>query len=456
MKIIKLKAANIKKIQAIEIDTHGNNVILSGPNGSGKTSTMDAIWGALQYASANKQIKEPIREGQDSAIAVVELDDYIVTRKWSEGGSTITVTDREGNKQSSPQTILDNIIGNLSFDPLEFSKMSSKSQSGILVELTGITEQTRPLEKRYKQLFDERTGLNRVIKDLIAQGKKLTKPADTCPDQEVSVSELNANLEAYRGYEDIIKKHNERIILTQNIMAQTAKDISMLEDQIASLESQLNQVKTSNTAAAAKLSMLRSEPMPIWTGDGPVEIREKILSAEIVNKQVRDKKQFLATKAEYDAKIAEKSDLEIEMHGIEVQRRELIYSAQYPLEGLALNPEDLTVTFKGRPWTDLSSGEKLKISTAMAMSLNPTLKVIFLRDASLLDRDSLAMIYELAAEKDYQVWAEIVESTDPTALQFIDGVIQGQDPAQIQMPSSTPAKRAEPKKFFEEVEDNPF
>jgi len=65
-------------------------------------------------------------------------------------------------------------------------------------------------------------------------------------------------------------------------------------------------------------------------------------------------------------------------------------------------------------------------------------------------------LMNMAADKGYQVWAEIVESTDPTALQFVDGVIEGQDPDSIEMPSAAPVRRAEPRQFLEEVEDNPF
>ena len=47
MKIVSLQAENIKKLVAVEIKPDGNMVQITGKNGHGKTSVLDAIWWAL-------------------------------------------------------------------------------------------------------------------------------------------------------------------------------------------------------------------------------------------------------------------------------------------------------------------------------------------------------------------------------------------------------------------------
>ena len=65
------------------------------------------------------------------------------------------------------------------------------------------------------------------------------------------------------------------------------------------------------------------------------------------------------------------------------------------------------VTYNNVPFDQCSSSEQLRVSLAMGLALNPKLKVILIRDGSLLDgqrhapccldKDNLKMIAEMAA-----------------------------------------------------------
>lgn len=50
MKIVKLTAENIKRLKAVEITPTGALVEVTGKNGQGKSSVLDAIWWALAGA----------------------------------------------------------------------------------------------------------------------------------------------------------------------------------------------------------------------------------------------------------------------------------------------------------------------------------------------------------------------------------------------------------------------
>ena len=47
MKIIRLKAENVKRLHAVEITPEGEVVVVAGKNGAGKSSVLDAITYAL-------------------------------------------------------------------------------------------------------------------------------------------------------------------------------------------------------------------------------------------------------------------------------------------------------------------------------------------------------------------------------------------------------------------------
>src|SRR3990172_5003945 len=127
MKIIRLKAENIKKLVAVEITPAGNVVRITGKNAAGKTSVLDSIFWAL---GGQQNISEqPIRKGEKRASIEVDLGDIVVKRTFTEGGGTaLTIENKDGLRFKSPQTMLDGLIGRLTFDPLEFMRQEPRKQ----------------------------------------------------------------------------------------------------------------------------------------------------------------------------------------------------------------------------------------------------------------------------------------------------------------------------------------
>lgn len=58
------------------------------------------------------------------------------------------------------------------------------------------------------------------------------------------------------------------------------------------------------------------------------------------------------------------------------------------------------------------------------MALNPKLRVIFVRDGSLLDKEGVKAILEMAAAKDYQVWMEYTKDEKGMGIYIEDGEIK--------------------------------
>src|SRR5688572_11238296 len=185
MKIINLKAENIKKLVAVDITPTGSVVKITGRNGQGKTSVLDAVWWAL--GGTDNIQAQPIRQGEKKARVELDLGDMIVTRTFTESGTSLTITNKEGLKFPSPQTTLDNLLGRLTFDPLEFMSMDPKKQLETLQQLTGVD--LSDLDKKRQDLFDQRTTINRDAKSLKSRFDAVVVPPGA-PDQETSSSEL--------------------------------------------------------------------------------------------------------------------------------------------------------------------------------------------------------------------------------------------------------------------------
>jgi hypothetical protein len=93
-----------------------------------------------------------------------------------------------------------------------------------------------------------------------------------------------------------------------------------------------------------------------------------------------------------------------------------------PIKGLSINDDG--VIYNSIPFNQISSAEQLKVSLSIAMSMNPTLRVIRIMDGSLLDDDNLKLISEMAKDNDYQIWIEKVDSSGKVGFYIEDGSIK--------------------------------
>ena len=219
MKILKLEAENIKKLKVVEITPAGNIVEITGPNGSGKSSVLDSIFYAL--AGAKDIPTQPIRRGQLKAHVKLELGEITVIRKFSKDtGTSLVAEAKNGARFPTPQRLLDEMLGKLTFDPLEFSRMDPKKQLDQLRSMVKIDLDLDKLDADNASDFEKRTDLNREIKTLDARGFGFTFPDDT-PDDEIDVSKLAQELEAAGQKNTTIQmKTAEKMTLEKSVEAE--------------------------------------------------------------------------------------------------------------------------------------------------------------------------------------------------------------------------------------------
>lgn len=183
--ILKLTSENCKRLSVVEITPQGNLVVIGGQNGAGKSSVLDSIEFAL---GGDPSARMPVRRGEEKARIVVDLGDIVVRRTFTAaGGTSLVVTDADGKKQSTPQAILDKLVGRLTFDPLAFAREKPKSQAEILRGLVGLDFTAHDAE--HDKLFNDRTAVNREAKSLEARIDGIPKH-EGVPDKEESTADI--------------------------------------------------------------------------------------------------------------------------------------------------------------------------------------------------------------------------------------------------------------------------
>lgn len=188
--ILSLVAENVKKLKVVRIQPAGPVVVVGGNNAQGKTSVLDSIAAAmLGKKSMDEQF---LREGQKKGYIEIKLTDIIIRRTFNDnGGGTLTVSDNNGKKYGSPQELLNSVVGKISFDPLDFSRLKSSEQIEIIKNITGVNFDV--LDSQRKLIFEDRTLVNREIKTLEGKLSGLKFNNDV-PEKKLSLVELNKKL----------------------------------------------------------------------------------------------------------------------------------------------------------------------------------------------------------------------------------------------------------------------
>lgn len=392
MKIIKLTAENVKALKAVEIEPSGNVVVITGENGAGKSSILDSIEYALYGGRSLPE--RPIRSGQQSARIELDLGTIIVERSFTKKGSYLTIRGEDDTKVTSPQKFLDDIVGEISLDPYAFSnEPDPKKQRKILLDLLGVDLDANATA--IAELREERRIIN---KDIQANKGTLASfaepPADMeIPEEEISVVEL-ANKRAEATVE------NTRLQSHIDGASQTRKHIDQLQATLAEHEAYIK------THTLIEID----------------EIAQKMASAEKVNVFVRQNKSKANVKKRLKDAQAEYKKKGADMELLEQGKAELLRDAKMPVKGLSV--DDDGVMFNGIPMAQIASSEKLKVGVAVAMALNPELRVLHIKDGSLLDEANMQVIADMVKEKDYQVWVERVSDKGAAAIVVEDGSVK--------------------------------
>lgn len=407
MKILKLQAENVKRLSAVTIEPDGAIVTIKGRNGQGKSSCLDAIMFAL--AGKDSHPPEVIRRGADKAAVVLDLGELVVERRWTANDrSSITVKGRDGAKLGSPQAVLDKLVGALSFDPLAFLREPAKHQVETVRKLVGLDFTAHDLKR--DQLYNERTLVNREVTALRAAVE--TAPVIDAPAEPVNLADLLA--EQQRLLEQ--KAENDRKRQAYREAGQrwevADREARAAKKRVAELEEQLKDARGRAAAADETLQdAVDAGKAARAACDAIVEpdlgaIQARLSDVQRINAAV-SAAQLVREKAEQlKAKSAEAQKFTEQIEALDAEKAKKLAEAPFPVKGLGFTADGLT--FNGLPLEQASSAERLRVSVAMAAASNPKLRVILVRDGSLLDADSLSVLGRLAEEHDLQVWLEMV------------------------------------------------
>lgn len=418
MRIVQMEAENVKRLKAVRITPHGAVIPITGRNAQGKTSVLDAI--AMALGGEKLIPSRPVRDGAQTARVRVDLGEneaeLVVERRWSGGKSTLSVRSPDGARFPGAQGKLNDLVGALTFDPLAFTRQDARRQAEMLRTLAGLD--FREHDAKRARAYELRRDTERDRKALEAQAAGIQVPDGATPER-VDVAALVEEMHSARAANDARERKAHQI-------ESCTSAIRLLEQRIDDLQKQLETACNDLEAAIEKRRRIVDEhnAMPVVAID---PLRDRLASAEKINAAADAWQRRAELEAKADAKARQVEDLTEQIDAMDAARVAAIEAAPLPIPGLGLSDDG--VTYRGVPFDQCSSAEQLTISIAMGFALNPRLRVMLIRDGSLLDAESMAVLERMASEHDAQVWIEVVSNGDGRGIVIEDGEVVGEEVA---------------------------
>lgn len=484
--LLHIRTQNIKAVRLVDITLNQPLTLIGGDNGVGKSSFLDSYKWCLK-GKASIQM-DPIHHGEQEGSVTCDFGEgaevkMSVRRTIQRVGDSdyTTGVDIEIPGHVTPtkvQWFLDQLAGEMSFDPMKFDEVDDATRFDILQKFVSGFDFKANAKSR-KEAFDQRTVVNRdqkreqaaadsittgpvppceVIDEqaltvaLREAGEKNTERATRAASRErasAKITELRAS--AAQLPDLIAAAHAKRVTdhdLVENAGRARMLDIRMqikaLEERLIHEESDLRdalqtmeegkladaeyltekaaaQIKEAD-ALADRLTALGPLPDPVDATAISAQLDEARTANARHNawKLSRDKK--LAYQAEADRLEKESDELTHVIDDLDAAKLKAIEQAALPVTGLGFG--DGYVTLDKVPWEQASTAQRIDASTAIAMALNPKLKVILIHNGSNLGSKMKERIRQRAIEKGYRVLMEVVDDTGGTHVVIEDGVVK--------------------------------
>ena len=472
MKTTKIKIRNLFGITETELD--GRSVELTGANGVGKTSVIDAF----RYALTNKSDRNIIvRKGEKEGEILIETDTGLtIDRKKRTEQTDYKSVKENGKEVMAPENFLRQLFTPLQLDPVAFTQMDERAKNRAILDLIefdwdmnyirekfgeipswvnydqNILEVLSDMQSENGQWFRERQDVNRDIRNKQAFIEDIAKdiPANYQADKWESY-DLGA---AYKKLEQI-KEHNSRIerarlfrssydsklrkLEADRMIAVSAEEKAISAER-ETLLSDIERMKAQITACEEKLSGLSgklddkkalaesrfNEEKAKLDADMSVadeymdkslidctELQSEVGNAEEMKRHLNEYRRMKTMQDELEQLRLKSDEFTRKIELARTLPGEILETARIPIEGFTV--ENGIPLIHGLPVANLSEGEQLSLCVDVAISKPNGLQVILIDGTEKLSSENREKLYSKCHEKGIQFIA--TRTTDSSEME---------------------------------------
>lgn len=430
MKITKISILNFLGISSFKTSKLGKMNRVTGGNGTGKSSVLKAITEAFKSSGVKPNI---IKLGTDRAEILIELDDRVLIERRITPTANHPKVVVDGQPLSAPQKYLNDLIGQFTFNPVEFFLAKPKERRQILlssiplsfdraalVEMLGDLPVPVDLE-RFDYSGHGLEVLERIQKDIYErrheQNLEVTRLMKSLEQDKLDIPDTFDG-ERYKDF-DIQDKINE-LTAAKAVISQHEQDIVQLER----LRARSVQINTEIERLEAEIKRLQTEQAGVR--DEGKELAQKVESFEMPETETLE-----ADINDYNQsqKLVLKFE-EIERKKIEIVSSTLVHTAldefyktlvthvprqllskvQLPVDNLEIKGDEILIG--GISIDTLATSKQWDFCVSVAESLAGDLEIICCDGLESLDKHNRVAFEARATKTKFQYFITIVTEGD--------------------------------------------
>ena len=472
MKTTRIKIRNLFGITETELD--GRSVELTGGNGVGKTSVIDALRYALTNSSDRNII---VKQGETEGEILIETDTGLsINRKKRTEKSDYKSVKENGREIMGPENFLKQLFTPLQLDPVAFTLMDEKSKNRAILDLIefdwdlnyinekfgevpswvnyeqNILEVLSDMQSENGEWFKERQNVNRDIRNKQAFIEDIAKDipdnyqAEKWESYDLGgaykkleqMKEINSRIERaklFRGsYDSKLRKleADKMIDISSAEKAISAERESLLadiermkaqiqanEEKLAGLAGTLEDKKalaeTRFEAAKTKLDADMSIADE-YIDKQPIdctELQNEVNNAEEMRRHLNEYQRMKAMQGELEQLKARSDEYTRKIELARSLPGVILETAKLPIEGLTV--EGGIPLIHGLPVANLSEGEQLSLCVDVAISKPNGLQIILIDGTEKLSSENREKLYSKCRDKGIQFIA--TRTTDSTEME---------------------------------------
>ncbi len=475
MNITKIKIKNLYGIKEYEAD--GRSVELSGKNGTGKSSVLDAI----KYALTNKSNREYIvHNGETEGEIIVETDTGIsIDRKARTNKTDYKSVKRNGLEVGSPEAFLRELFTPLQLNPIEFMNMDKKQQNAIILDMIeypwdmskikewfgeipawvsydqNILSVLNDIQAENGDYYQNRRNIDRDIRNSKAFVEEIAAsiPAgyDVGKWEQASAGDIYRQIERIQKENQTIEKAkmlrdsrenkirkfdaDREIEITaldreiSNRAVQIDKTIADLNEQIRAYQAEKEQLATKKQDKLEVIEQTYRANVAQYDAEiaGYVEymdkqpqdvtkLQEQAQEIEKMQSHINEYKRMIRLQNEIKEMQAESQQLTDKIEKARTLPGEILANCTIPITGLTV--ENGIPLINGLPVSNLSEGEKLDLCIDVALQNPNGLNIILIDGVEKLATDLREKLYQKCKEKGLQFIA--TRTTDDEYITSIE------------------------------------
>jgi exonuclease SbcC len=476
MKTTKITIRNLFGISEQELS--GKSAELTGANGTGKTSVIDAI----RYALTNRSERDFIvKNGETEGEIIIETDSGLhIDRRKRVNQADYKSVKENGREVASPESFLRELFTPLQINPVEFIGLPKNEQNRIILDLIdfpwdlnlirewfgeipsgvdyeqNILQVLDDIQSENGDYFRRRQDINRDIRNKKAFVADIAKdiPAQFQAEKwenynlgevymKITEAQKSNNLidraQAFRdSYENKIRGYEaeKEIELSgerKKIQSEKETLIAEIERLKADIRAKSDRLGALDEVFAGKAELAEShyrEKLAKLDGDmkkaaecleteriDTAEWEAEARTAEEMKKHLNEYRRMKTMQEEIEELSEQSSELTRKIELARALPGTILQTAAIPIEGFSV--ENGIPLIHGLPVSNLSEGEKLSLCIDVALSKPNGLRIILIDGAEKLSDENRMKLYDKCREKGLQFIATRTTNDSTMAVNYL-------------------------------------